>query len=135
MIARLLKAGKPKILAWTAASMLVATLLDWITGETASLAALYIVPMMLAAVVLRPVETAVLALVCSYVRSWFDVPGSTLDLTLRFVFAAVAYFVSGLFVTALVRNHEQAVGHFDHIEVEQQRRREAEEQLRALAES
>jgi signal transduction histidine kinase len=135
MIARLLKAGKPKILAWTAVSMLLATLLDWVTGEAASLATLYIVPMMLGAVVLRPVETAILAIVCSSIRSGFDVPGSTLDLTLRFVFAAVAYFVSGLFVTTLVRNHEQAVGHFNRLEVEQQRRLEAEEQLRALAES
>ncbi len=115
--------------------MLLATLLDWVTGDAASLAPLYIIPMMLAALVLRPIETAILAIVCSYIRSWFDVPSSALDLTVRFVFAAVAYFVSSLFVTALVRNQEQAVRHFDRMQIEQQLRREAEEQLKALAES
>jgi signal transduction histidine kinase len=135
MIPRLLKAGKPKILAWTAASVLLATVTDWATGNNISLAALYIVPMMLAAVVLRPLETAALAIVCSYIRSWFDIPGSPADLALRFVFAASAYFVSALFVTELVRNHNQAIRHLGQIQIEQRLRRDAEEQLRVLAES
>ena len=117
MIPRLLQAGKPKILAWTAILVAAATLLDWLTGNNVSLAALYIIPMMLAAVALRPVQTAAFAIVCSYIRSWFDIPGSTEDLILRFVFAAVAYFVSGLFVTALLRNHEQAIRHLEQMPV------------------
>jgi len=44
--------------------------------------------------VLRPVETAGFAILCSYIRSWFDVPGSTADLILRIRFCSVAYFVS-----------------------------------------
>ncbi|PWU05187.1 MAG: hypothetical protein C5B51_15255, partial [Terriglobia bacterium] len=135
MLARLLKAGKRRILALTLLFLVLATVLDWATGNNVSLAALYIVPMMIAATVLRPHETAGLALVCSYLRSWFDVPGSPLDLVLRYLFAALAYFVSGLFVTGLVRNHEQAIRHVRQIQTEQQRRREAEEQLRVLAES
>jgi PAS domain S-box-containing protein len=54
---------------------------------------------------------------------------------LRFVFAALAYLASGLFITALRRNHAQAVEHLGQIQSEQQRRREAEERLRVLAES
>ncbi len=135
MIPRLLKAGKPKILAYTATAILLATLMDWATGNNVSLAALYIVPMMLAAVVLRPVETAALAILCSLIRFWFDVPGSPIDLALRFVFAALAYFVSGLLVTGLVRNHNQAVQHLGQIQLEQRLRRQAEDQLRVLAES
>jgi two-component system sensor kinase FixL len=91
--------------------------------------------MMLGAVVLRPFEIALVALLCSYLRSWFDVPGSPADLALRFVFAALAYLASGLFVTALLRNREQAIRHLGQIQVEQARRREAEEQLRVLADS
>src|SRR6266853_666923 len=135
MIARLVKTGKPKILLGTVALVMLVTLADWATGNDVSLAALYILPMMAGAVVLRPVETAVLAVVCSYLRSWFDVPGSPAELALRFVFSAFAYLLSGLFVTALVRNREQAIRHLDHIKIEQALRREAEEQLRVLAES
>ena len=136
MIQTLLKAGKRKILFWTVALVILTTFADWATGNEMSLAALYILPMMLGAVVLRPAGTAVFALLCSCLRSWFDVPGSTTaELILRFVFAALAYFVSGLFVTALVRNREQAVRHLDQIRKEQALRKEAEEQLRFLAES
>ena len=135
MIPRLLKAGKPKILAWTVILVIAATVMDSVTGHDVSLAALYIIPMMLGAVVLRPAGIAAFAIICSYIRFLFDVPGSSMELVLRFVFAASAYFVSGLFVTVLVRNHEQAVRHLGQIQREQTLRREAEEQLSLLAES
>ena len=135
MIPKLLRAGKLKILTATAVLAISATLLDWVTGNNVSLAALYIVPMMLGAVALRPIETAAFAIICSYIRSWFDVPGTTADLILRFVFAALAYFVSGLFVTGLVKNHQQATLHLAQIQREQKLRREVEEQLSLLAES
>ena len=135
MIARLLKAGKWRILICTLLLLVLTTVADWATGNHVSLAALYILPMMLGAVVLRPAETAALAVVCSYLRSWFDVPGSTAELVLRFVFAVLAYFASGLFVTALIRNREQALWHFKQIQIEQELRQEAEEQLRVLAET
>jgi len=100
-----------------------------------SLAALYIVPMMLGAVALRPSQIALLAVLCSYLRSLFDTPGSPAELALRFVFAALAYIVSGLFVSGLVRNHELVSSHLTGVQIEQKRRREAEEQLKILAES
>jgi PAS domain S-box-containing protein len=135
MIPRLLRAGKPAILLSTAALVLLVTLADRASGNNISLAALYILPMMLGAVVLRPAETALFALLCSYLRSWFDIEGTPLDLALRFVFAALAYLVSGLFVTALLRNRELAIQHLGQIQKEQALRREAEEHLRVLAES
>ena len=135
VLARLLKAGRPTILGFTIVLVVVATVLDWASGNNISLASLYIVPMMIGAIALRPAEIGVLALVCSYLRSWFDTPGSSSDLALRFLFAALAYLASGLFIKALLRNHAQAVEHLSEIQSEQQRRREAEEQLRVLAES
>jgi PAS domain-containing protein len=98
-------------------------------------AAVYILPMMVGALVLKPSETVLFALLCSYLRSWFDVPSTPADLALRFVFAALAYVVSGLFVTALVRNHEQTARHLAEMRAEKARRSEAEEYLRVLAES
>ena len=108
---------------------------DWAFGRNISLAALYIVPVMVGAVVLHPVETATLAVVCSYSRHCFETPGSSVEESLRFVFAALAYLASGLFVTELVRNHELVTEHLDRIRVEQNLRRDLEEQLRVLVDS
>jgi two-component system sensor kinase FixL len=135
MIALLLRAGKIKILAATAILVALTALVDWLVGRNVSLALLYIVPMMLGAVVLRPPEIVVLAVLCSFLRACFDTPGSPAELTLRFVFAVLAYIVSGLFVSGLVRNHELVRHHLVGVTLEQKRRREAEEQLKILAES
>jgi signal transduction histidine kinase len=68
-------------------------------------------------------------------RSLFDTPGSNAELALRFVFALLAYTLSGLLVSGLVRNHELVRNHLRGVQVEQELRREAEEQLKILAES
>jgi signal transduction histidine kinase len=135
MIALLLRAGKIKILATTAILVALTALIDWAVGRNVSLAALYIVPMMLGAVVLGPAQIAFLAVVCSYLRSLFDTSGSAAELILRFVFAVAAYFVSGLFVSGWVRNHELVRNHLIRMQVEQNLRHEAEEQLKVMAES
>lgn len=135
MIQKLLQAGRPRVLCFTAIALGVAIALDWATGKHVSMAPLYIVPMMLGAVVLRRGETAALAVFCASLRAWFDVPGPSADLVLRFVFATVAYFVSARFVTLLVNNQQLAVAHVRELRIEQDRRRAAEEQLRLLVES
>ncbi len=135
MIALLLRAGKIKILATTAILVALTALVDWLVGRNVSLALLYIVPMMLGAVVLRPGEIVFLAVLCSFLRACFDTPGSPAELALRFVFAVLAYIVSGLFVSGLVRTHELVRHHLIGVTIEQKRRREAEEQLKILAES
>jgi two-component system, LuxR family, sensor kinase FixL len=109
--------------------------LDWLVGHNVSLAAVYILPMMLAAVVLRPLETAGAALFCSYLRSQFEAAGSPYEIAIRFAFAALGYLLSGLFVTVLVENHKLITRHLVSIQTEQSLRQEAEEQLRLLAES
>lgn len=135
MIPRLLRAKKTTILLCAALLLIGTTVADWLSGNNFSLAALYILPMMVGAVVWKPWETALFAVACSYLRSWFDVPGTPADLALRFVFAALAYLASGLFVTALIRNHEQTARHLTEMHAEKARRSEAEEYLRVLAES
>jgi two-component system, LuxR family, sensor kinase FixL len=68
-------------------------------------------------------------------RARFDVPSSRAEMALRFVFASLAYFSSGLFVTALARNRELVVENLAKVQKEQALRREAEEQLSVLVES
>jgi two-component system sensor kinase FixL len=135
LIAICLKAGRIKVLVATAVLVALVALGDWLVGRTVSLAPVYILPMMLGAVVLRPHETALLAIVGSFLRAWFDTPASETEVILRFVFAFLGYYSSALFVTALVRNRELEIEHLSKIQREQQLRREAEEQLRVLVES
>jgi len=135
MILKLLRAGKTNLLVVTAILIACIAVLDWRLGTHVSLGILYIVPMMIGALVLPLPGTAGLALLCSFLRSCFDVPGSPPELALRFLFAALAYCVSGLFVTELMANRRRAVQHLEILQKEQALRRDAEEQLRILAES
>ncbi|HTB16969.1 MAG TPA: ATP-binding protein [Bryobacteraceae bacterium] len=135
MIALCLRAGRLKVLSATAGLVFIVALADWAVGNTVSLGVLYILPMMLGAVILGPIEIAGLALVCAALRARFDVPSSQAEAMLRFAFASLSYFASGLFVTALVRNRELVVEHLTKLEREQELRREAEQQLSVLVES
>lgn len=130
-----LGAGKTKILLVAGALVLVIAFMDWSVGNTISLGVLYILPMMLGALVLHSGETAALAVFCALLRACFDVPSTRVEVGLRFIFATLAYYSSGLFVSALVRNRELALENLARVQKEQILRREAEEQLRVLVES
>ena len=122
----------------SAAGVVIAlvALADWAVGTRASLGLFYIIPMMLGATVLTPWQIGLLAILCSALRASFDLPHPQfLELSLRFLFAFLAYTGLGLFVIALIRNRELAVKHLAEVRREQGLRREAEEQLKVLAES
>lgn len=135
LISLCLKAGRMRVLAVTAGLVIVVALADWAVGNTVSLAVLYMLPMILGAVIMGPLEIGGMALICALLRGEFDVPSSRAEALLRFAFASAGYFATGLFVTALVRNRELVVEHLARIEREQELRREAEEQLTVLVES
>jgi hypothetical protein len=83
MIAVFLKAGRAKVLIATATTLVLAALADRYVGTDISLGVLYILPMMLGAVVMRPIESAGMAILCSALRSAFDdVPGASLEMVL-----------------------------------------------------
>jgi two-component system, LuxR family, sensor kinase FixL len=130
-----LEAGRAKVVLIALGLIGLIAFLDWSVGNTFSLGVLYIFPMMLGALVMQWPGTALLALFCVLLRSLFDTPGSQADVILRFVFAFVGYFSSGLFVIALVRNRRLVADHLAKIQQEQELRREAEEQLRVLVAS
>jgi two-component system sensor kinase FixL len=135
VIASVLKAGPQKILSTSAAMVALIAAADWYVGNKASLGVLYILPMMLSGIVLTPLQTVAAALLCASLRSCFDLPSPPLEVLLRFVFAALAYSGSGLFVIALIRNRQLAIEHLTRIGREQELRQEAEEQLKVLVES
>jgi two-component system sensor kinase FixL len=108
---------------------------DWYVGNRASLGVLYIMPMILSGTVLTPPQTVAAGLLCASLRSCFDLPSPPLEALLRFVFAALAYSGSGLFVIALMRNRQLAIEHVGRLRREQELRQEAEEQLEVLVDS
>ena len=124
MIVFLFSAGKPKVLPIAFLIIVAIAVADWRVGLDISLGILYIVPMVMAAIVLKARWIVGLALLCATLRRLFENPHSGLETALRFVFATVAYVSAGLFIAAVMRNRE-----------EQARRAEAEEQLKTLAES
>jgi signal transduction histidine kinase len=108
---------------------------DRAIGTRASLGLLYMLPMIVAAMALSPVQILVMAVLCSTLRSWFDLPAPQLETLLRFAFAFVSYAGSGLFVIALMNNRAATMEHLATIRREQGLRHEAEEQLKILVDS
>jgi len=117
VIGTVLRWGKFRVLAAVGMMMACIAVADWAAGIRFSLGLLYMLPMILAATVLAPWQTLILALMCSSLRFWFDLPSPPVEVVLRFIFATLAYTGAGLFVAALIRN------------------RELEEQLKTLVES
>lgn len=135
MISALLGAGKGRLLPLVAGLVTLIALADHAVGNRMSLGVLYVLPMMLGAIVLGPGQIVLLSVLCSALRSWFDLPSPYIEMLLRFIFALIAYSACGLIVAELIRNRQAAVGHLEKIRREQTLRREAEEQLKTLAES
>ncbi len=131
----LLRIGKGRLFLAVACLIVIIAFADRAVGNTMSLGVLYILPMMLAAIALNPLETVALGIVCAFLRSRFDVPSTQTEAILRFVFASISYAASGLFVIALARNRRLVAEHLTRLQEEQKLRREAEEQLRLLVAS
>lgn len=119
-----LDAGKPQVLAISGFMIAGIAVADWEVGLDISLGILYILPMMLAALVLNPRSIIGLAVVCATLRRLFENPHSSFETALRFAFALIAYSIAGLFVVSVIRNRQ-----------EQALRIRAEEQLKTLVES
>ena len=130
------KEGNARVLAGVVGIIALIATADWYVGTRASLGVFYIVPMVIGATVLPRQGIILIAIVCSFLRSLFDLPNPPhIEEMLRFVFATLAYASSGLLVAALIRNRELTIAHLANLRREQELRREAEEQLRILAES
>lgn len=135
MIADLLSVRKSRLLPFVAGLVALIAVADRAVGNRMSLGVLYVLPMMLGSLVLTPVQIVLLSMLCSSLRSWFDLPSPQVEMILRFVFALIAYSACGLVVAALIRNRRVTMEHLEGIGREQALRREAEEQLKTLAES
>jgi len=134
VIGTLLSTKKYRLLPFVAGLVILIAVADHAVGNRMSLGVLYVLPMMLSAVVLNPVQILLLSILCSSLRSWFDLPSPYIEMLLRFVFALISYSACGLVVAALIRNRQVTLEHLNRISREQALRKEAEEQLKILAE-
>lgn len=100
-----------------------------------SLGVLYVLPMMIAATALERRQILALAVICAVLRNLSTSTVNAVDEVLRFIMALAAYLGAGLFIEELVRNRKLALDHVKELERQQTLRREAEEQMRLLAES
>lgn len=132
----LVKLDKPRTFLIIGGLILLIAVADWYAGTRASLGVFYILPMVIGATALRSPGIIVLAIVCSVLRSMFDLPSPPeIEKLLRFIFATLAYISSGLLVALLIRNRELTIAHLAKLRHEQELRREAEEQLHILVDS
>jgi two-component system sensor kinase FixL len=100
-----------------------------------SLGGLYMIPMLLAALLTSSRGIIALALVCAVLRCTFDNQHFVFQYAVHFASALLAYLISGLFMSALIRNREMTLQHLKQLKSEQKLRAEAEERLRTLVES
>lgn len=100
-----------------------------------SLGGPYMVPMLLAALLMSSRAIIALALVCAVLRCAFDNQHFVFQYAVHFASASLAYLISGLFMSALIRNREMTLQHLKQLRNEQNLRAEAEQRLRTLVES
>jgi PAS domain S-box-containing protein len=135
LVDRLLSASRGRLL-WAAAVSIVCTAwLDWYAGEAVTLGALYILPILLLSTALTRGQLLCVALLCAVLRLLFNPHPTVPGLVLNFSFALVAYGVIAVSGVELARNRREILGQLHEIRRQQALRREAEEQLRLLAES
>jgi two-component system sensor kinase FixL len=110
-------------------------LLEWTLQADFSLGVLYIIPIAIAGTVLNRVEIILLAIACAFLRGMFTPSTTQLEYSLRFLMATIAFSGVGLFVVEMSRNRRVVISYYAKLKLEQDLRRQAEEQLRILAES
>jgi two-component system, LuxR family, sensor kinase FixL len=130
----LLSTDRRRILAGIAAIVAAIALADW-RVHGISLGGLYLFPMLLAATLMSSRAIVALAIVCAVLRCTFDDLHFVTQYSVRFLSAWLSYVISGLFMTAVIRNREIAIQHLSQITREQRLRNEAEARLKTLVES
>jgi two-component system sensor kinase FixL len=124
-----------QILAIAGVIAVVGAVLDYLVGVDVSLGALYVIPAMIVATVMRRVQIVAVAVVLGVLCVVLNPTKSDVELVFRFLLAFLAYMSAGFFVAELVDRRVLVMNHLQEIQRQQQLRREAEEQLSVLAES
>jgi signal transduction histidine kinase len=132
---RAAEGGRGQILLIAAGLVSILVLLEWYFNLDFSLGILYIFPVMLAATTLSRWQIVCAAAFCAYTRGLFTLDETPLEHMLRFCMATIAYSGCGLWIYQIADSRRMVLKHYSRLRFEQHMRRQAEEQLRLLAES
>ncbi|MCC6341093.1 MAG: PAS domain S-box protein [Bryobacterales bacterium] len=135
LIDRLLTADRKLLIALSFSLLVLVVAADLIEGVDVSLGVLYVFPILPLSIMLRRWGIGVSALFLAVVRVVLTKYTSELETTMRFFMSVAAYAGTGMFVAELARNRLMMGEHYREMEKQQALRQEAEEHLRALAES
>jgi two-component system, LuxR family, sensor kinase FixL len=134
-IDRLLGASRGRLLTVAAVAVFIIACLDWYVGETVTLGALYILPIILVSGTLSRPQILGVAALCAALRLLFNPHPTLTGLVMNGAFALLAYGIIALFAVELAENRREILRQLNEIRHQQRLRLDAEEQLRLLAES
>jgi signal transduction histidine kinase len=136
MISPLLRGTPGAVLVRAGAMIALIAITDWRVEREIPLGFLYLFPMLLVGSTLPRWAIAIVAIICTALTEAFDsFPWQPISAIPRDILYFAAFFCMGLFVFEVGRSRRLAQDHLNRIEVEIQRRREAEEQLKILVDS
>lgn len=121
--------------AFVAAAVFATALADWAIGLNLSLGALYVIPILVAGAVYSRLTIVLLSILCSSLRIAFGNAASFAEASLNFLLVMSAYIGSGFLIHEIVRNRRAYMSFATQLQLQQDLRRQAEDQLRLLAES
>src|ERR1700692_2382681 len=136
MLSSLFRGSKRASLIWAVVLTALIAVIDWRVVGDVPLGFFSLLPMMMAGKVLKPWQTALAAVVCTYLTEEFDTFAWSLWTGLpRDVLYFTAFFFIGVFIHEMDRNRQIILAQLHEIEQQRDARRDAEEQLLVLIES
>lgn len=123
------------VLALACFALTSVVLFEWYSRLDFSLGVFYVFPVLIAATVLDRWQVVAAAALCAYVRAFFTPGLPPIEYWLRFAMAVLAFSGAGLLVGEINRHQRTVSASLARLQLEQQMRRRAEDQLRTLAES
>ncbi|MBM3773502.1 MAG: HAMP domain-containing histidine kinase [Acidimicrobiia bacterium] len=110
-------------------------MLEWHYGFDFSLGILYVIPVVLASAALNRWQIVAFGVFAAVARTPFTPAASQLEALLKFAMATIAYTCTGLLLVEMSNSRRRLLELYAKVQLEQDLRRRAQEQLRILAES
>src|SRR5262245_46521232 len=111
------------------------TVVEWYYSFDFSLGVLYTIPVLLASAALNRWQMVLFGVFAALARAPFTPAASPLEWLLKFAMATIAYTCTGLLLVEMSNSRRRLLESFAKLQLEQELRRRAQEQLRILAES
>lgn len=109
--------------------------LEWYYRLEFSLGIFYTIPVLIAGTALNRWQISLFALFCALARDLSTPAASDVEHILKFLMASIAYLGTGLLVVEMSNNRRRVIEGYARLQLEQELRKRAEEQLSTLADS